>query len=136
MYRTLADSVFIAISRIGFGSLLLGAIPLAIGSILLVTKVISLEQSFKPPFNGYWLIGIWIVFASLPAVRSQFLSPGLGWLGIVIGIAWITFGLTMWIGGTQAQYSMPMVVGGSVGMLGFIVWTFLLGLYFLRASSG
>jgi len=127
IHNTLLGTSFVTMSKIGLGILLLGAIPLAIGSALLVTKRITLEQSFRPPFNGYWLIGIWMILASLPAVNALILSTGIGWLGIFIGVAWVTLGFTMWFGGTQAQQSMPMVVGGSRGMLEFIVWAIWLG---------
>lgn len=131
LHNTLIGTSFVSMSKIGLGILLLGAVPLATGSVFLVLKRITLEQSFRPPFNGYWLIGIWIILASLPAVNAQVLSAGIGWLGIVVGVAWVTLGFTMWFGGTKAQQSMPMVLGGSVGMLGFIVWAGWLGYYML-----
>lgn len=134
IHNSLLGTSFVPMSRIGLGILLLGAIPLATGSVLLVMKRITLEQSFRPPFNGYWLIGIWLILVSLPAVNAQILSLGIGWLGFVVGAAWVTLGFTMWFGGTQATQSMPMVVGGSVGMLGFIVWAGWLGRFILSRT--
>ena len=134
LHRALPSGALSTVSLIVLIALVFGVVALATGSVLLVLRKISLEQSFRPPFNNYWLIGIWLVIASLLAISAHTLSGGPGWLGVITGIAWITLGLGMWIGGTAAQQSFPVVVGGLVGMIGYIVYAVLLALHFLKAA--
>lgn len=134
LHRALPSGVRSTVSLLVLIALVFGVVALATSSVLLVLRKISLEQSFRPPFNNYWLIGIWLIIASLLAIGAHTLSGGPGWLGVITGIAWITLGLGMWIGGTAAQQSFPVVVGGIVGMIGYIVWAVLLALHFLKAA--
>ena len=133
LYRALPAGTLSTASFIVLIALVLGVTALAFGSVLLVLKKISLEQSFKPPFNNYWLIGIWLTLASLLALNAHTLSSGLGWLGIITGAAWIMLGLGMWFGGTDAVQSFSVVAGGSLGMVGYIVWGILIARHLLKS---
>jgi hypothetical protein len=132
LHRALPTGTRTAASLILSAALVLGAVALATGCVLLVLRKISLAQSFRPPFNNFWLIGIWLVVASLLSVSGHSLPGSLGWLGVITGAAWITLGLTMWSGGTEAQQSLPMVVGGLVGMFVYIVWAILVARFLLK----
>ena len=134
LHRALPSGALASVSLIGLIALVLGAVALATGSVLLVLRKIGLEQSFRPPFNTYWLIGFWLMIASLLAISAHTLSGGPGWLGVITGIAWITLGLGMWIGGPAAQQSFPVAVGGLVGMMGYSVWAVLLALHLLKTA--
>jgi len=134
LHRSLANGAFAIVSLIVLIALLIGVVALATGSVLLVLKKINLEQSFRPPFNNYWLIGIWLITANLLASNAHTLSSTTVWLGVITGIAWIMLGLGMWIGGTAAQQSFPVAVGGLVGMFGFIVWGILIARHLLKAA--
>jgi hypothetical protein len=134
LHSALLSGARSTVSLIVLIALVFGVVALATGSVLLVLRKISLEQSFQPPFNNYWLIGIWLIIANLLALSAHTLSGGPGWLGVITGIAWITLGLGMWTGGTAAQQSFPIVVGGLVGMIGYIAWGILLARHLLRPA--
>ena len=134
LHRALPTGARSTASLIVLIPLVFGVVALATGSVLLVMKKISLEQSFRPPFNNYWLIGIWLTIANLLALSAHTLSGGTGWLGVITGFAWIMLGLGMWIGGTAGQQSFPVVFGGLVGMFGYIVWGILIARHLLKAA--
>lgn len=134
LHRALPSGVSSTVSLLVLIALVFGVVALATSSVLLVLGKIDLAQSFKPPFNNYWLIGVWLIIANLLALSAHTLSSGTGWLGVITGIAWIMLGLGMWIGGTAGQQSFPVAVGGLVGMFGYIGWGILIARHLLKAT--
>lgn len=134
LHRALPSGASSTLSLTVLIALVFGVVALATGSVLLVLGKIDLAQSFRPPFNNYWLIGIWLITANLLALNAHTLSGAPVWLGVIVGIAWIMLGLGMWIGGTAGQQSFPVAVGGLVGMFGYIVWGILLARHLLKAA--
>lgn len=84
LYRLSLDHPIVSLFATLAG--LVGFVATAVGSVLLVTRQISFEQSLITGIGGFGLVGLWVLLTSTIALRTHALPAGMAWTGLALGL--------------------------------------------------
>jgi hypothetical protein len=123
----------------------IGMIGVALLQSLLIARVILFEQEVGPVVLATAVVGVWMIVVSFVGQRRGHLPPRLGWLGVIVGVAFVLQPVLLTaLGGAvawRAMMSNVLLLAGSafvflVSYVGFPIWAFWLGRLFTATATG
>jgi len=113
-----------SLARVGKWLGLTGCFLVGVGSIVLLTSDVS--HQFVPAggglgmqFVGFGLIGGWFLAQGVISRRTGFLGRRTTWSALAVGVGFV-IGI---LGAPFGPESIATSLGGSIALIGFIVWT-------------
>jgi hypothetical protein len=132
------------LSLIGTTIGMIGMLGVALLQFLLIFKVISFEREVGLVLLATAAVGVWLFFVNFLGRRQGSLPSRLAWLGIAVGVAFVSEPVMLSAAGGAVAWRVFMsnylLLAGSavvflVSYVGFPVWAFWLGRVFLRTND-